>query len=74
LGITFYMQIVGIDITGMMPESNMMLPNTLRSEYTPDLLFIGFIPGLVAMVLGNVLSGRGIYKRETATLFKELEV
>ncbi len=74
LGITFYMQIVGVDITGMMPESNMMLPNTLRSEYTPDLLFIGFIPGLVAMVLGNMLSGRGIYKRETATLFKELEV
>lgn len=74
LGITFYMQYVGIDITGMVTDSNMMLPNTLRSKYTPDLLYIGFIPGLVAMVLGNMLSGRGIYKRETATLFKELEV
>ena len=36
--------------------------------------YIGFIPGLFAMVIGNMLSGIGIYKRETATLFKELEV
>jgi len=26
------------------------------------------------MVLGTALSGIGIYKRQTATLFKELEV
>ncbi|NPD44062.1 ABC transporter permease [Lentimicrobium sp. S6] len=71
---TWYMQVVGIDITGMMQNSTMLMPNVLRSKFTPELLYIGFIPGLVAMVLGNMLSGIGIYKRETATLFKELEV
>lgn len=71
---TWYMQVVGIDITGMMQNSTMLMPNVLRSKFTPELLYIGFIPGLIAMVLGNMLSGIGIYKRETATLFKELEV
>ena len=32
------------------------------------------IPGLVSMFFGTALSGRGIFKRETARLFKELEV
>lgn len=71
---TWYMQVVGIDITGMMQNSTMLMPNVLRAKFTPELLYIGFIPGLFAMVLGNMLSGIGIYKRQTATLFKELEV
>ncbi|HSH51892.1 MAG TPA: FtsX-like permease family protein [Bacteroidales bacterium] len=74
LAATWYMQVVGIDISGMIDDPGMMLPSVMRSKFSPDLLYIGFIPGLVAMVLGNMLSGRGIYKRETATLFKELEV
>ena len=71
---TWYMQVVGIDIAGMMQNSTMLMPNIIRSKFTVELLYIGFIPGLLAMVLGNMLSGIGIYKRETATLFKELEV
>lgn len=71
---TWYMQVVGIDITGKMQNATMLMPNVLRSKFTPELLYIGFIPGLIAMVLGNMLSGIGIYKRQTATLFKELEV
>nr|WP_020528152.1 FtsX-like permease family protein [Flexithrix dorotheae] len=74
LGITFYMQYEGIDISEMLNNSTMLMPTILRSKFTPDLLYIGFIPGLIAMVIGNALSGIGIYKRETAVLFKELEV
>jgi putative ABC transport system permease protein len=69
-----YLQLVGIDISGMLSGGTMMMPSVLRAKFTPELLYIGFIPGLIAMVLGNMLSGIGIYKRETATLFKELEV
>jgi putative ABC transport system permease protein len=58
----------------MLKNSTMMLPSVLRAKVTPDLFYIGFIPGLFAMVLGTMLSGIGIYKRQTATLFKELEV
>ncbi len=71
---TWLMQVYGIDISGMVTGGTMMMPTIMRAKFTPDLLYIGFIPGLVAMVLGNMISGIGIYKRETATLFKELEV
>jgi putative ABC transport system permease protein len=72
----YYLQVVGFDISGMTDQinSSLMLPTVLRSKVTWDLFFIGFIPGLFAMVLGNMLSGIGIYKRETASLMKELEV
>ena len=43
-------------------------------EYLNNLLYVGFIPGLFSMLLGTALAGRGIFKRETARLFKELEV
>ena len=70
----FLLQKYGIDISEMIPENNMMYPNVLRAKMTPDLYYVGFIPGLFSMVLGNMLAGLGIYKRETAQLFKELEV
>lgn len=72
--VCYLMQKYGIDVSGMMPDSSMMYPNVLRAKLTPDLFYIGFIPGLFSMVLGNMLAGIGIYKRETAQLFKELEV
>lgn len=71
---TYFMQTYGISLEGMMDESTMLMPTTLRSEYTTELLYIGFIPGVFAMVIGNMLSGIGIYKRETSRLMKELEV
>ena len=70
----FYLQNYGINIEGMVDNSSMMMPTIMRAKVTPDLYYIGFIPGVFAMVFGNILSGIGIYKRETATLFKELEV
>ena len=40
---------------------------------TSTALVIGFVPGLFATVLGTMLAGIGIYRRNTAQLFKELE-
>jgi putative ABC transport system permease protein len=74
LGLTYYMQVVGIDISAYLTNSSMIMPSVLRAKVTPELFYIGFIPGLLAMVMGNMLAGIGIYKRETANLFKELEV
>ncbi len=74
LSAIFYLQVYGIDIGGMLSGGTMMMPTVLRAKFTADLVYIGFIPGLAAMVFGNMVSGIGIYKRETATLFKELEV
>jgi putative ABC transport system permease protein len=63
----------GIDISGMMEGSSMMLPSVIRARITPADFYIGFIPGLMSTVVGTMLSGIGIYKRQTAKLFKELE-
>ncbi|MDN3493609.1 ABC transporter permease [Winogradskyella bathintestinalis] len=74
LGITYYMQVVGIDISSYLDNSSMIMPSVLRAKITPSLFYIGFIPGVLAMVFGTMLAGIGIYKRETANLFSELEV
>jgi len=74
LGICYYLQENGIDFSALMKDVDMMLPPVYRAVVSPELFYIGFIPGLVAMTLGNALAGYAIYKRKTATLFKELEV
>jgi putative ABC transport system permease protein len=56
-----------------MSASNMVMPNIFYAQITPDLYYIGFIPGLIATVLGTMLAGLAIYRREMAQLFKELE-
>jgi putative ABC transport system permease protein len=63
----------GIDISQLMKSSSIMMPTTLRTHITPVDLYIGFIPGLLSTVIGTMLSGIGIYRRQTARLFKELE-
>jgi len=63
----------GIDISGLMEGSSLMMPTTIRARIMPSDFYLGFIPGLISTVIGTMLSGIGIYRRETARLFKELE-
>jgi putative ABC transport system permease protein len=74
LALSLYIQNVGIDISEMMKSSSLMMPSVLRTEVTPTAYYIGFIPGVFSIVLGNALAGIGIYKRKTSRLFNELEV
>ena len=57
----------------MMDNVNMMIDPVIRSEMTPAIFYIGFIPGIVSMLIGSALAGMAIYKRNTAMLFKELD-
>ncbi len=70
----YWMQTVGLDISDLMKNINMMVPTVFRATITPLTWYIGFIPGTLATVLGSALAGLGIYRRQTAQLFKELEV
>jgi putative ABC transport system permease protein len=74
LGITYYLQVVGINTGDMLKDSSMLVPPVLRARITPDLFWIGFIPGVLAILIGTALSGLGIFRRETARLMKEMEV
>lgn len=74
LVISFWMQEKGINISQLMQNSTLLINDVLRSKITPSSYVIGFIPGLLANVLGASIAGIGIYKRKTAQLMKELEV
>jgi putative ABC transport system permease protein len=74
VGISYYLQINGLDISYMMKHATMMISNVIRAEVTPISFVIGFLPGLFATFLGSLISGIGIYQRQTSQLFKELEV
>lgn len=70
----YYLQEHGIDFSALLENIDMMMPPVYRAVVSKELFYIGFFPGLIAMSLGSALAGFAIYKRKTATLFKELEV
>jgi putative ABC transport system permease protein len=74
LALTYRLQSHGWDFSALTGNIGMMMPSVFRAQVTPSMYIVGFIPGVVAMVLGNALAGYAIYKRKTAQLFKELEV
>jgi len=63
----------GLDFSAMLQGSTMMMSGIYRAQITPAAYYIGFIPGIFATLLGTALAGIGIYKRQTAQLFKELQ-
>jgi putative ABC transport system permease protein len=68
------MQIYGLDLSFIFENSSMMISGVLRAQVTATTYLIGFIPGILATVFGSAIAGIGIFKRQTAQLFKELEV
>jgi putative ABC transport system permease protein len=76
LGLVFayWLQVKGINIGDIMKNSTMLFPGIIHTKITAETYYLGFIPGVFSMVLGTMLSGVGIYRRQTAQLFKELEV
>lgn len=73
LAISYYIQAKGINISSLVKNAAVMIPTVMRTRVTLFSYFIGFIPGLLATLLGTSISGIGIYKRQTSQLFKELE-
>jgi putative ABC transport system permease protein len=71
--LSYLMQQKGLDFSSAMQNATMLMPGVFRTRITPEAWFIGFIPGILATVLGTALSGIGIYRRQTASLFKELQ-
>ena len=72
LGFSYWLS-KGIDISAFTQSTSIMVPSVYRAVITNNAYYIGFIPGLIATVIGTMLAGIGIYRRQTASLFKELE-
>ncbi len=73
LGVGLILQYNGIDLGDQLKDSSMMVPSVFRAQVTPPAWIVGFLPGLLATVIGTSLAGIGIFRRNTAELFKELE-
>lgn len=73
LALIYYIQIHGIDYGSIMKNSSLMISSVIHTRVTAQSYYLGFIPGLLATVLGTMLAGIGIYRRNTAQLFKEFE-
>jgi len=69
----YYLQVHGVDMSAFMQNSNYIMSNVMRARITPVIFWIGVIPGIFAPFIGAAISGIGIFKRETAQLFKELD-
>lgn len=74
LGPAYWLQSRGWDIGYLMQSGSLMMQTVIRAQITPATFVIGFLPGLLATAIGTAVSGRGIYRRQTASLMKELEV
>jgi putative ABC transport system permease protein len=74
LSISYLVQQKGIDLSKLMESATMIIPGIFRTKITPASWYMGFIPGILATVFGTALAGIGIYRRQTATLFKELQL
>jgi putative ABC transport system permease protein len=70
---SYYMQVHGIDVSALLKGVNLLMQTVMRSKITPAAFTVGFIPGLLASLIGTAIAGRAVYKRQTARLFKELE-
>ncbi len=74
LAASYWLQYSGLDIGDMMQKSTIMISNVIHARVTLTSYYIGFLPGVFASVLGAMAAGIGVYKRQTAQLFRELEV
>jgi len=69
----YILQYNGIDISSLMKDAKMIMSAKMQAQVNTTSYIVGFLPGVLASVMGAIISGIGIYKRNTAQLFKELE-
>jgi len=74
LGLSYWLQARGLDFSAMMRGATVMYSSVIRPHVTPTCWFVGLIPGLGATIIGSMISGATVFRRQTATLIKELEL
>jgi len=73
VGISHYLQVKGLSIAPFLKNASLLISDVLRARVTLGSYFIGFVPGILATILGSAISGLGIYRRQTSRLAKEFE-
>jgi len=73
LAVSYYLEYHGLNIGSMMRNATLNINQVVRADVNFTSYYIGFIPGIFATVLGALISGINVFKRNTAQLFKEFE-
>jgi putative ABC transport system permease protein len=73
LGAAYILQSKGVNLGSLFQNASILMASTIRARITPEGFVVGFVPGLLATLLGSCISGIGIYRRKTSRLLKELE-
>jgi putative ABC transport system permease protein len=71
--LVYYLEKHGIDYTEQMKNISIMVNSVVRAKITLKSAFLAMVPGLFSSFLGMMIASLGILKRQTASLFKELE-
>ena len=74
LGVAYWLQATGLNFGSMLKGASVMVSQVLRPHVTATCYYIGLIPGLGATVIGAMISGATVFRRQTSTLIKELEL
>lgn len=72
----YFLQEIGFDISRMMGGAQMSLvfEDRIRAQISESTFYAGILPGILAPLFGALISGIGIFRRDTSRLFVELEV
>ena len=73
IGLIQYFHVNGFNFGVFTQDTSMMVENIIYTNLELKNLLLGIIPGPASTVLGAMLAGIGIFHRNTAKLFKELE-
>jgi putative ABC transport system permease protein len=74
LGTSYWFQAHGLNFGALMKGSTVMYSSVIRPHVSATCWFVGLIPGLGATIVGSMISGATVFRRQTATLIKELEL
>lgn len=73
LPLTYYLQEVGVDYSEEFKNVTLMANSIMRAKLSVTAAVLAALPGLCSSLLGMYIACLGIYGRDTASLFKELE-
>jgi putative ABC transport system permease protein len=73
LPVAYYFQEVGLDYSSELKDISLMMNTVMRARIVPSAFYYSMIPGIFASLLGTLMSCYGVWTRQTAALFKEME-
>lgn len=71
--ISWYFNLKGLDVSVFSRNSTLLSEDVIYTSVSAKTALSAMIPGLLSTVLGAMLAGIAVFKRQTSQLFKELE-